>query len=118
MTHSNAIHTAAGKIGESPSAQAWFASGERVGYDPKSRAIVRAHGAALNLFLRREGDLAQAVSFLPGFPDGSFGWAKVLPHLPDAAEMSKLAACRCRKLVRLRADDVQLGNQQWSPRVR
>ena len=81
---------AAGKIGGTPSAQAWFAGGERVGYDPKARAIGRAQGAALNVFLRREGDLAHAVSFLPGFPDGSFGWAKVLPNLPNAAEMPKL----------------------------
>ena len=79
-----------GKIGGTPSAQAWFASGERVGYDPKGRAIVRAQSAALNVFLRREGDFAHAVSFLPGFPDGSLGWAKVLPHLPNAAEMPKL----------------------------
>jgi pimeloyl-ACP methyl ester carboxylesterase len=27
---------------------------------------------------------------LPGFPDGSFAWAKVRPHLPNAAEMPKL----------------------------
>jgi pimeloyl-ACP methyl ester carboxylesterase len=40
--------------------------------------------------LRREGDLAHAVSFLPGFPDGSFGWAKVQPHLPSAVDMPKL----------------------------
>jgi pimeloyl-ACP methyl ester carboxylesterase len=40
--------------------------------------------------LKREGDLAHAVSFLPGYPDGSFGWAKVLPHLPNATEMPKL----------------------------
>ena len=72
------------------SAQAWFAGGERIGYDPKARAIVAAQDAPLNVFLRREGDLAHAVSFLPGFPDGSFGWAKVLPHLPDAAGMPKL----------------------------
>jgi pimeloyl-ACP methyl ester carboxylesterase len=82
--------TAAGKSGGTPSAQAWFAGGHRVGYDPKARAMVRAQGAALNVFLKREGDLAHAVSFLPGFPDGSFGWAKVLPHLPNAAEMPKL----------------------------
>lgn len=73
-----------------PSAEAWFAGGRRIGYDPKARAIVRAQGAALNVFLRREGDLAHAVSFLPGFPDGSFGWAKVQPQLPNAAEMPKL----------------------------
>lgn len=96
MIPSNTMHiatmptAAADKIGGTPSAQAWFAGGERVGYDPKARAIVRAQEAALNVFLRREGDLAHAVSFLPGFPDGSFGWAKVLPHLPNAAEMPKL----------------------------
>src|SRR3977135_2115312 len=96
MTRSNTMHIAtmptatAGKIDGAPSAQAWFAGGEHVGYDPKGRAIVRAQGAALNVFLRREGDLAHAVSFLPGFPDGSFGWAKVLPYLPSGADMPKL----------------------------
>jgi pimeloyl-ACP methyl ester carboxylesterase len=76
--------------GLTPSAQAWFAGGERVGYDPKARAIVAAQDAPLKIFLRREGDFAHAISFLPGFPDGSFGWAKVRPHLPDAAEMPKI----------------------------
>src|SRR5882724_8817336 len=96
MISSNSMHIAtkpteaAGKIGGTPSAQAWFAGGELVGYDPKGRAIVRAQSAALNVFLRREGDLAHAVSFLPGFPDGSLGWAKVLPYLPNAAKMPKL----------------------------
>jgi len=91
MSRSNTMHTAAaGEIGGTPSAQAWFAGGERVGYDPKAQAIVAAQGAPLNVFVRREGDLAHAVSILPGFPDGSFGWAKVLPHLPNAAEMPKL----------------------------
>jgi pimeloyl-ACP methyl ester carboxylesterase len=73
-----------------PSAEAWFAGGDRIGYDPEARAIVQAQGAPLNVFLRQEGDLAHAVSFLPGFPDGSFGWAKVLPYLPKAAEMPKV----------------------------
>jgi len=73
-----------------PSTQAWFAGGERVGYDPKTRAMVSTEAAPLRIFMRREGILAQAVSFLPGFPDGSFGWAKVRPHLPNAAEMPKL----------------------------
>lgn len=31
-----------------------------------------------------------AATFLGGFPDGSFGWAKVLPYLPHAAAMPKL----------------------------
>src|SRR5579871_1878646 len=73
-----------------PNTQAWFAGGEHVGYDPKARAMVATEDAPLRIFMRREGMLAQAVSFLPGFPDGSFGWAKVRPHLPDAAEMPKL----------------------------
>jgi len=72
------------------SAQAWFANGERIGYDPKTRAMVAGGGAPIRVFLRREGDPAQAVAFLPGFPDGSFGWAKVRPHLPNASEMPKL----------------------------
>ena len=72
------------------SVQAWFAGGERVGYDSRTRAIVAAQDAPLKIFLRREGEFAHAVSFLPGFPDGSFGWAKVLPHLPNAVEMPKL----------------------------
>jgi len=75
---------------EIPSAEAWFARGERIGYDPNARIIVGAQGAPLNVFVRREGNLTHAVSFLPGFPDGSFGWAKVLPQLPNAAEMPKL----------------------------
>lgn len=79
-------------VGTAPAAsvQTWFSGGARVGYDPKARAIVAAQGAPLNVFLRREGDIAHAVSFLPGFPDGSFGWAKVWPHLPGATEMPKL----------------------------
>ncbi len=73
-----------------PTTQAWFAGGERVGYDPKARAMVATEDAPLRIFIRREGIVAQAVSFLLGFPDGSFGWAKVRPHLPNAAEMPKL----------------------------
>src|SRR5215469_7417630 len=72
------------------SARAWFASGERIGYAPRSRAIVASEDAPLRIFLRREGDPAHAVSFLPGFPDGSFGWAKVRSYLPSATEMPKL----------------------------
>jgi len=63
------------------SAQAWFAGGEGVGYDLKARAIVAAQDAPLRIFLKHEGNVAHAISFLRGFPDGSFGWAKVLPHL-------------------------------------
>ena len=91
MNRSNTMHTVPDqKIDGTPSARTWFAGGERVGYHPKARAIVAGRGAPLKVFLKREGDLAHAVSFLPGYPDGSFGWAKVLPHLPNATEMPKL----------------------------
>jgi pimeloyl-ACP methyl ester carboxylesterase len=76
--------------GPALSAKAWFAGGERVGYDPKARAIVTTQDAPIKFFLSREGNPARAASFLPGFPDGSFGWAKVRGHLPSAAEMPKL----------------------------
>ena len=72
------------------SAEAWFARGQRVGYDPKAQSIIKGEDAPLKVFVSHEGDVAGAVSFLPGFPDGSFGWAKVRPHLPGAAEMGKL----------------------------
>jgi pimeloyl-ACP methyl ester carboxylesterase len=91
MSHANSLHTAAAKSnGVTPSVEAWFAGGERVGYDPQAPAIVDVQGAPLKVFLKHEGDLAHAVSFLPGYPDGSFGWAKVLPYLPNAAAMPKL----------------------------
>lgn len=66
----------------------WFGSGERIGYNPNSRTLL-AGRVPLSVFIRREGDVSHAVSFLPGFPDGSIGWAKVHPFLPDAA-MPKL----------------------------
>src|SRR6516162_6292264 len=72
---------------EAWSARAWFAGGERIGYAPRSRAIVASEDAPLRIFLRCEGDPAHAVSFLPGFPDGSFGWAKDLPYLPSGARI-------------------------------
>jgi pimeloyl-ACP methyl ester carboxylesterase len=91
MNRSHTLHTVPSqKIDATPSARTWFAGGERVGYHPKARAIVAGRDAPLEVFLRREGDPAHAVSILPGYPDGSFGWAKVLPHLPNATEMPKL----------------------------
>ncbi|HLZ00824.1 MAG TPA: alpha/beta hydrolase [Bradyrhizobium sp.] len=68
---------------------AWYDGGERIPYDPTRRAIGGREGA-LRVFVRTEGDTSHAVSFLPGYPDGSIGWAKVLPHLPAASVMPKL----------------------------
>ena len=64
----------------------WFAGGQRIWYDPGSaRVLTGAEAAAapgaLGVFERvaAAGDDADAVwiTLLPGFPDGSYGWAQV-----------------------------------------
>ncbi len=70
--------------------ESWFGGGERIGYDPAAKTLDGTNAAPHRVFVRREGDLTHAVSFLPGFPDGSIGWAKVSPFLPNAADMPKL----------------------------
>jgi len=41
------LSASAGTVGRPASAEAWFAGGERIGYDPEVRAIVRTKGAVL-----------------------------------------------------------------------
>lgn len=68
----------------------WFRAGERLAYDHKRHEITELD-TPTKVFVRREGDLTEnVVTFLPGYPDGSFGWSKVLPHLPGAEAMPKL----------------------------
>lgn len=69
--------------------EAWFAGGERI---ELPQPVQSANGASstLRVFVRHEGGLANAVTFLPGYPDGSIGWSKVLPYLPGASAMPKL----------------------------
>ena len=64
----------------------WFAAGRRIWYDPASGRVVTkdeaaAAPAALQVFERvasaERGADAVWVTMLPGFPDGSFGWAQV-----------------------------------------
>lgn len=71
-----------------PFTETWFRSGQRLGYNARTRAIDPA--APHKVFVRMDGDVKRAVTFLPGFPDGSIGWARLLPYLPDAATMPKL----------------------------
>ncbi len=71
-----------------PFTEIWFGSGQRLGYDARTRAIAPA--ASQKVFVRVDGDVNHAVTFLPGFPDGSIGWARLLPYLPGAATMPKL----------------------------
>jgi pimeloyl-ACP methyl ester carboxylesterase len=73
-------------------ASEWFAGGRRIGYDPESARVLTEEEAAatpgaLRVFERVAfaGDDADAVwlTLLPGFPDGSYGWAQVDRMLGD-----------------------------------
>lgn len=70
----------------------WFAGGQRVWYDPASARVLSeaestATPGALRVFERvaAGGPGADAVwlTLLPGFPDGSYGWAQVDAMLGD-----------------------------------
>ncbi len=70
----------------------WFAGGHRIPYDPKSVRVLAEEEAAatpgaLRIFERvtAAGQDADAVwlTLLPGFPDGSYGWAQVDRLLGD-----------------------------------
>jgi pimeloyl-ACP methyl ester carboxylesterase len=70
----------------------WFAGGQRIAYDPGTRRVLTAEEAAttptaVRVFERvaaGEEDASTVwLTLLPGFPDGSFGWAQVDPMLGD-----------------------------------
>src|SRR5215470_9848868 len=70
----------------------WFAGGQRIPYDPGSARVLTEEEAAatpgaLRVFERvaTAGHDADAVwlTLLPGFPDGSYGWAQVDKMLGD-----------------------------------
>src|SRR5436189_69186 len=64
----------------------WFGSGQRIPYDPESGRVLTEKEAvatpgALRIFERVAGAALSAdtpwLTLLPGFPDGSYGWAQV-----------------------------------------
>jgi pimeloyl-ACP methyl ester carboxylesterase len=70
----------------------WFADGQRIWYGPDSARVLTAGQAAaapgaLRVFERvaasRHGADAVWLTMLPGFPDGSYGWAQVDAMLGD-----------------------------------
>src|SRR5580700_5822172 len=72
----------------------WFAGGQRIPYDPESGRVLteRETGASpggLRVFERvaaAEQDADEHtvwLTMLPGFPDGSYGWARVDRMLGD-----------------------------------
>ena len=73
----------------------WFAGGQRIPYDPESARVLTEEEAAatpggLRVFERvvaAEQDADEDsvwLTILPGFPDGSYGWARVDRMLGDA----------------------------------
>jgi hypothetical protein len=72
----------------------WFAGGQRIPYDPESARVLTEREAAatpggLRVFERvaaAEQDTHEDtvwLTMLPGFPDGSYGWARVDRMLGD-----------------------------------
>jgi pimeloyl-ACP methyl ester carboxylesterase len=70
----------------------WFAGGQRIWYDPESMRVMSGEDAAttpgaLRVFERvaaeRHDPDAVWLTLLPGFPDGSYGWAQVDRMLGD-----------------------------------
>ena len=72
----------------------WFAGGQRIPYDPESARVLTEEEAAalpgaLRVFERVAGAEQGAdegtvwLTLLPGFPDGSYGWAQVDRMLGD-----------------------------------
>src|SRR6202023_4433200 len=72
----------------------WFAGGQRIPYDPESARVLTEEEAAappggLRVFERvaaaeRDADEDTVwLTMLPGFPDGSYGWAQVDRMLGD-----------------------------------
>ena len=64
----------------------WFGGGQRIPYDPKSARVLTEEEAAatpgaLRVFERAAAAEPNAdtvwLTLLPGFPDGSYGWAQV-----------------------------------------
>ena len=70
----------------------WFAGGQRIPYDPESARVLTEEEAAatpgaLRVFERVAAAEQDAdtvwLTLLPGFPDGSYGWAQVDRMLGD-----------------------------------
>ncbi|HEY4108060.1 MAG TPA: alpha/beta hydrolase [Puia sp.] len=64
------------------SANEWFHSGERLPYDPTTKSIGTAGGTAPlfaynKLVTASKEDARRVISFLPGFPCGSFDWVRI-----------------------------------------
>jgi pimeloyl-ACP methyl ester carboxylesterase len=70
------------------SAEEWFSGGERLPYDPESASFDES--SPLRVFVRHASGGGTTLTFLPGWPDGSFGWAKVDAELAGRGDADRL----------------------------
>jgi pimeloyl-ACP methyl ester carboxylesterase len=71
------------------SAEEWFSGGERLPYDPERASFEES--SPLRVFVRHaSGGGGTSLTFLPGWPDGSFGWAKVDAKLAERCDADRL----------------------------
>ncbi|MBS1601745.1 MAG: alpha/beta hydrolase [Bacteroidetes bacterium] len=75
------------------SAKAWFSSGTRLPYDAAGKRI-SSQDAGLFVFIRYivpAGSVpGNAVTFLPGFPTGSYDWSKIDTLMEEKNEFNRL----------------------------
>jgi pimeloyl-ACP methyl ester carboxylesterase len=69
-------------------AEEWFAGGERLPYDPRRASF--DEDSSLRVFVRHASGAGATLTFLPGWPDGSFGWAKVDAELAGRGDTDRL----------------------------
>jgi pimeloyl-ACP methyl ester carboxylesterase len=85
MTENNLTIPNTTKTSDGKTTRSWFNSGERLVYDLTTKQIANTNAATepdqLHVFNKHAiypGQNAEdLITFLPGFPDGSFGWAKI-----------------------------------------
>ena len=78
----------------------WFAQGRRVHYDPSRKQIVRSkttdtidvfeHAVVPSSKKEATPDATRWLTFLPGFPDGSYGYSKIESLLTQNSLLSAL----------------------------
>ncbi|HWB93233.1 MAG TPA: alpha/beta hydrolase [Puia sp.] len=75
-----------------PVAKEWFAAGSRLPYDPMTKRI--GSGAAplfvFNKYVYSAGNPDVILSFLPGFPTGSYDWSKIDVLLEEQHSLNRL----------------------------
>ena len=70
------------------SAEEWFSGGQRLPYDPERASF--DDSSPLRVFIRHASGSDTTLAFLPGWPDGSFGWAKVDAELGERGDSDRL----------------------------